>query len=205
MKKELLHKLMNCIAIIGTIALVILIVLGWRKGIFQDRAVLEALLQKAGFWAPLCFLVIQIVQVVIPLLPGGVSCAVGVLVFGAVEGFIYNVAGLTIGSMIAFLLAKRFGARVVQFFVQEKTYNKYIGWLDKGRRFEIFLIFALFLPGLPDDALCMLSGLTKMTWKKFLAIFLLTKPISIALYSVAYAYADKFTEIYNYLYNCLVR
>lgn len=205
MRKELFHRLIQIIAIILTAAMLGLIIYAWRKGIFSDREVLEQLLLDAGVWAPLCFVLLQITQVVIPILPGGVSCAVGVLVFGAWEGFIYNYGGIAIGSIIAFALAKRYGPKLVKFFIKDQTYDKYISWLDKGKKFSVFFAIALFLPGLPDDALCMLCGLTKITWKKFLIIFLLAKPLSIALYSFAYANVDKFTNIYNYLYNCLVR
>ncbi len=200
MRKERFHKLIQVIAIVLTIAMLGLILYGWRIGVFSDRAVLEAVLRKAGVWAPLCFLILQIVQVVIPILPGGVSCTGGVLVFGAWEGFLYNYGGIAIGSVIAFALARRYGPRFVKFFIKDETYDKYIGWLDRGKKFDVFFVLALFFPGLPDDALCMICGLTKMTWKRFLTIFLLAKPLSIALYSIAYAYADELAQIYQYLF-----
>lgn len=197
MRKERFHKFIQIIAILLTAVMVVLIFLAWRKGLFSNREVLETMLREAGVWAPLCFVLLQITQVVLPILPGGVSCAAGVLVFGPLEGFLYNYGGIAIGSIIAFALARRYGTRYVRFFMKDETYDKYIGWLDKGRKFQIFFAIALFLPGLPDDALCMLCGLTKTTWKKFLLIFLLAKPLSIALYSFAYLYADKL-EMLNY-------
>ena len=36
----------------------------------------------------------------------------------------------------------------------------------------------------PDDFLCYLAGTTSMTWRRFTAIILLGKPLSIALYSL---------------------
>ena len=197
MRKERFHKFIQIIAILLTAVMVVLIFLAWRKGLFSNREVLETMLREAGVWASLCFVLLQITQVVLPILPGGVSCAAGVLVFGPLEGFLYNYGGIAIGSIIAFALARRYGTRFVRFFMKDETYDKYIGWLDKGRKFQVFFAIALFLPGLPDDALCMLCGLTKITWKKFLLIFLLAKPLSIALYSFAYLYADKL-EMLNY-------
>ncbi len=199
MKKELFHRLIQMIAIVLTVAMLILIFMGWRRGLFSDREVLEQALHEAGVWAPLCFVLLQITQVVIPILPGGVSCAAGVLVFGAWEGFLYNYGGIAIGSIIAFALAKRYGPRFVKFFMKDQTYDKYIGWLNRGKKFGIFFAVALFFPGFPDDALCMLCGLTKMTWKKFLTVFLLAKPLSIALYSFAYMYADQLDALRYFL------
>lgn len=65
----------------------------------------------------------------------------------------------------------------------QKTYDKYIGWLDKGQKFEIFFSLAILLPGFPDDLLCMIAGLTSMSTKKFMIINILCKPIGLFFYS----------------------
>ena len=123
-------------------------------------------------------------QVVIPILPGGVSCLAGVLIFGPVWGFVYNYIGISIGSILAFLLSKQYGRPVVRNIIGEKNYDKYIGWLSKGNGFDKAFAVAIFLPVAPDDLLCYIAGLTKMTLKKFTAIILLGKPGSILLYSL---------------------
>ncbi len=38
-------------------------------------------------------------------------------------------------------------------------------------------------PVSPDDFLCMLAGLTKMSYKKFILIILICKPITLAAYT----------------------
>ena len=63
---------------------------------------------------------------------------------------------------------------------------------DKGKKFDKFFALAIFFPCAPDDVLCMIAGLTKMSWKKFSAIILLGKPASIAAYSMALIYAGGF-------------
>lgn len=40
------------------------------------------------------------------------------------------------------------------------------------------------MPVAPDDFLCMLAGLTKMTYKKFITIIVLGKPASLLVYSL---------------------
>ena len=97
-----------------------------------------------------------------------------------------------VGSGINFYLARRYGQCLVKFFVKEETYDKYITWLDKGKKFDKFFALAIFFPCAPDDVLCMIAGLTKMSWKKFSAIILLGKPASIAAYSMALIYAGGF-------------
>ena len=101
-----------------------------------------------------------------------------------VWGFVYNYIGISIGSILAFLLSKQYGRPFVRNIIGEKNYDKYIGWLSKGNGFDKAFAVAIFLPVAPDDLLCYIAGLTKMTLKKFTAIILLGKPGSILLYSL---------------------
>ena len=64
------------------------------------------------------------------------------------------------------------------------SYDKYIGWLDKGSKFDLVFAIAIFLPCAPDDLLCMIAGLTKMSWKRFVTIILLGKPMALIAYSM---------------------
>ena len=72
----------------------------------------------------------------IPILPGGIGCLGGVLMFGPVMGFLYNYVGICLGSVAAFLLSKRYGQPFVRSVAGERTYEKYAGWLEKGSRFD---------------------------------------------------------------------
>lgn len=174
----------NSLSIISILLVTLLVIFSLQTGLFSSSDKMQLFLRQAGIWAPLLFLLLQIVQVVIPVIPGGVSCLIGVLVFGPLWGFIYNYIGLIIGSTINFILAKKYGKSILSKFVSEKTYAKYIGWLERGKKFDILFALAILLPGSPDDFLCMLAGLTPMSFKKFLTIFLLAKPLSLAGYSV---------------------
>lgn len=157
---------------------------GIATGIFRSQEAMAEFLKPLGFWAPLLFVAIQAIQVVLPIMPGAIGCLVGVLIWGPVGGFALNYIGICIGSIAAFLLAKRYGQPLVKSIASEKLYNKYIRWLEKGKKFDICFAAAIFFPVAPDDFLCYLAGLTRMSLKKFTAIILLGKPASIALYSM---------------------
>lgn len=144
----------------------------------------QQLLADLGFWGPVCFILIQIVQVIYPVIPGGLTCIVGHVLFGPLYGFIYNFTGIFTGSVLAFLLARRYGEIFVRSFVSQATYDKYIGYLDRGKFFERFLAAAFILPGFPDDFLCMVAGMSKMSLKKFAWITLIAKPATLYLYTV---------------------
>lgn len=151
---------------------------------FAVGGTFQAYLVKLGILAPCLFILIQIVQVVYPVIPGGLTCVLGHVVLGPFLGFIYNTVGIFIGSLISFMLARKYGAQFAKIFVSDDTYNKYIPCLDKGKYFERFLAAAFILPGFPDDFLCMVAGLGKMSLRKFTAIFLLAKPVTLYIYTV---------------------
>lgn len=177
----------NMITVLTIVLCIIFAVYGYRAGIFESKESLTAFIKDLGLWGPLVFMFIQALQVVIPVLPGFVTCIVGALVFGPVMGFVYSYTGMCIGSILAFIIARKYGIEFVKKFVSEKTYDKYASWLEKGKKFDIFFMLAIFLPAAPDDLLCFIAGLTRMHWKKFTTIILLGKPWVIAAYSIGTA------------------
>ena len=184
MGKQKTAVYLNICTLLGLAAMALFIWYGIRTGIFVSAESLEAFLGKFGPWAPVCFVLIQCIQVVIPILPGAIGCLGGVLIFGPVWGFVYNYVGISMGSILAFVLSKRYGKSFVQHMIGEKNYKKYIGWLDKGTAFDKAFAAAIFFPVAPDDLLCYIAGLTKMTLRKFTLIIILGKPGSIFLYSL---------------------
>nr|WP_025869110.1 VTT domain-containing protein [Enterococcus crotali] len=192
MSIALSRKIINCISIVGIIATISVTIYFMRLGVFKDVDALRGLVGDSVILGPVLFILVQIVQVVIPIIPGGISCAAGVLIFGPLAGFIYNYVGIAIGSVIIFMLGRQYGKPFILSLVSDKTYNKYIGWLDNEKRFERLFALAIFLPIAPDDALCLMAGLTKMSLKKFTLIIILAKPASIFLYSLALIYGGTY-------------
>jgi uncharacterized membrane protein YdjX (TVP38/TMEM64 family) len=154
-------------------------------GVDTSFDALRTFIIQTGFWGPLVFILIQIVQVVIPILPGGISCAYGVLLFGTAYGFVYNYVGIVIGSVLAFLLSRQLGKPFIQKITPGRIYRKYIGWLDKSSWFDRLFALGILLPGAPDDFLCMLAGASEMKLKKFMIILILCKPGALFVYSIS--------------------
>jgi uncharacterized membrane protein YdjX (TVP38/TMEM64 family) len=186
------RRIINTISIIGLGLSIALTIYFINLGVFKDINALRGLVGNSVILGPIVFILLQILQVVIPIIPGGVSSAAGVLIFGPYLGFVYNYVGISIGSVIIYLLGRRYGKPFILSMISDKTYDKYIGWLDNQSRFEKLFALAIFLPVAPDDALCLMAGLTNMTVKKFTLIILLAKPASIFLYSMALIYGGTF-------------
>ena len=186
------RKLINFISIIGLGLSIALTIYFINLGVFKDLNALRGLVGDSIILGPVIFIFIQILQVVIPIIPGGISIAAGVLIFGPYAGFIYNYVGICIGSIIIFLLGRRYGKPFILSMISDKTYNKYIGWLDNQNRFEKLFALAIFLPVAPDDALCLMAGLTNISVKRYTLIILIAKPLSIFLYSMALIYGGQY-------------
>ena len=186
------RRIINTISIIGLGLSIALTIYFINLGVFKDINALRGLVGNSVILGPIIFMLLQILQVVIPIIPGGISSAAGVLIFGPYLGFVYNYVGISIGSVIIFLLGRRYGKPFILSMISDKTYDKYIGWLDNQSRFEKLFALAIFLPVAPDDALCLMAGLTNVSVKKFTLIILLAKPLSIFLYSMALIYGGTF-------------
>lgn len=182
------RRIVNLISITGMGFSIALAIYFFNLGLFDDLNALQNLVGGSLFVGPLIFIFIQILQVVLPIIPGGISTAAGVLIFGPFAGFLYNYIGITIGSIIVFLLGRYYGKPFVLSFVSEKQYTKYVSYLDNQNRFNKLFALAIFFPIAPDDVLCLMAGLTNMSLKKFTWIILLGKPASIFIYSFLIIY-----------------
>ena len=163
---------------------------GYKMGIFTSVESLQKFLQNYGIWAPIIFMLLQILQIVVPVIPGGITTAFGVVMFGPFWGFIYNYISVCIGSIIVFLISRFFGKEVVLSIFGEKNFKKYDKWLN-NEKYNKFFAWAIFLPFAPDDFLCYFSGLTDMEFKTFVKIIVFCKPPSIFVYSMALVFGIK--------------
>ena len=66
----------------------------WQAGVFDSREALTRYLAQFGWAGPAVFIAFQAVQVVLPILPGGLGCLAGVVLFGPWQGFWYNYTGI---------------------------------------------------------------------------------------------------------------
>jgi uncharacterized membrane protein YdjX (TVP38/TMEM64 family) len=163
------------------------ILYGLYAHLFTSQTALEAFLAKFGVLAFVVFIAFQAIQVVFPIIPGGLGLLAGVMIFGTWTGFVYNYIGICVGSIIAFLIARHYGTPIIMALFNEKIQSKYMKWAE-SKMFPRLFAIAIFMPIAPDDFLCYLAGTTKMTLTKFSVIIMLGKPMAIAVYSYGLAF-----------------
>ncbi len=136
--------------------------------IFQSKDTLRAYVESWGAWAPAVFITIQALQVVIAPIPGELTGAVGGFIFGAVPNIMYSTIGLTLGSTLAFLVARVMGAPIVKRFVPTEQLRKFHFLTERKGSMIALVLFTL--PGFPKDFLCYILGLSPMGFFQFLAV-----------------------------------
>ncbi|MDR2465098.1 MAG: TVP38/TMEM64 family protein [Streptococcaceae bacterium] len=182
--KKILHFIVQCLPIAGLSSVTAGVIYAIHLGIFSSVESLHSFITGFGEYAVVTFILIQLVQVIIPILPGGISTVAGMLLFGPVFGLIYSYIGLVVGEIIAFFLVRYYGLGLVKLLLSEKNFLKFENYIEKSQKNLKKLIIATFLiPFGPDDLICFVAGISKMRFKEFLIIVLTLKPWSIAIYS----------------------
>jgi uncharacterized membrane protein YdjX (TVP38/TMEM64 family) len=133
-----------------------------------DAQALRTWIAGFGIFAPLVFIFLQAAQVVLAPIPGQVVALVAGYLFGPVYGTIYSLTGVLIGSAIAFSLAKRYGRSFVERVIANDVIDRFDAFVERVGVPGLFAF--VIIPGLPDDAICFLSGLTKWRLRTFLAV-----------------------------------
>ena len=146
---------------------------------FSDFDAIRAYIRDSGFWGYAIFIGLTIFQVVVLPIPEAVTILLGVAVYGPTVSFILSVVGTVIGAVITFFLGKVFGRRLCNWMFGKENTEKYARILgDKGRL--PFIIMLLF-PAFPDDMLCMIAGISNMSYPYFILVVSLTRPVMIGL------------------------
>ena len=137
-------------------------------GFITNRDALQAWLDGFGVFAPVVFIGLQALQVIVAPIPGQVVAVVAGFLFGSFWGTVYSLTGVLIGSAIAFSLSKRFGRSFVESVLHEDVVTRFDDFVDTVGVPGLFAF--VVIPGLPDDAICFLSGLTKWSLPTFIAV-----------------------------------
>ena len=151
--------------------LVLFVLLAWYAGrplvaFASEPERFQQWVDSQGLLAPVLFMGMVILQVVVAVIPGEPLEIAAGYAFGALEGTVLCVLGTLIGGVLVFLLVRRFGAQAVEVFFDLEKFRSLRFFQDRRRlTFWVFLVF--FLPGTPKDVLCYFVGLTDMrlrTW-----------------------------------------
>lgn len=153
---------------------------GWflySSGFFRAAGSLESLRAYIDRFAPyshLLFFLVQFLSVVLAPIPSNITAAAGGLLFGTWPAFAITFGAVAAGSLLVFWLARALGRDFADRLVSRKLSEKYQDVLRT--KAPVFLVLAFLFPFFPDDMLCILAGLTDISFRRFAVIVLLTRP-----------------------------
>src|SRR6185295_19217774 len=82
--------------------------------LYRDKHFLKDTVASWGWAAPLVFIGIQAMQVIIAPIPGEITGPVGGALFGTAWGMFYSTVGLTIGTLVCFGLGRMWGEPLIR-------------------------------------------------------------------------------------------
>ena len=175
--KKILHSTVVILAIIVFLATMYFVLVWtglWEKLNSVDK--MRNFILDLGFWGRITFVFLQFLQVTFIPIPSTILTIAGSIIYGPLQGGLLSLSGILLGSILAFYLGKTFGNKLVTFMVGEESCKKWVNFLSKAR-YTFF--FMMLLPMFPDDVLCLVAGITSMSWAFFVLTNLITRPIGI--------------------------
>jgi len=147
--------------------------------IFNSKEALQDAIASTGAWGMLVYTLLQFLQVTFIPLPAMLTTIVGTILFGPLLATVLSFIGIMSGAIFAFWLGDKFGEKLVVWIAGKEQTEKYSKMLfEKGK--YVFFLMMLF-PLFPDDILCLVAGMTTMSFRFFLTTIFLTRPIGIIM------------------------
>ena len=158
------------------LAIVILVfasltILLWRPlvSFASNPEILRVWMQEIGIWGILLFGILNFLQVVFAVIPGGPFEIAAGYIFGVLPGTLLCDITMTISSVVVFLLVRKFGVRFVELFISRRQIED-MGFLKDKQKVQSVLFFIFLLPGTPKDVVTYLAGLTNLSLKSWIFI-----------------------------------
>ena len=142
---------------------------------------LRELISKCGAWGWIVFIVLFVIcSILLCFVPAtsATFIAVSILLFGALNGFIISTISVFLASSLMFLIGNTLGEKTAIKIVGKESLEKAQNLLDIKSKMLLPLMF--LFPIFPDDALCMVAGMTKMRYWYFAVVAAIFRTVGIA-------------------------
>lgn len=127
------------------------------------------LAEEQGAMGVVIFMLLNIVQVLLAIIPGGPFEIGAGYAFGAVWGTILCDLAMSIGGVINFLFVRKFGMKFIELFTTREKIES-VRFLKSTKKSELLLFLFFLLPGTPKDLMCYVVGLSNISLSKWIII-----------------------------------
>lgn len=122
----------------------------------------------------LIFMLFQVLQVIIAVIPGEFIQIAGGYIYGTWLGTLYSLMGIMTGYCIVFSLSRLLGYGLVKILVKENDLERF-KFLINDPKSEIILFMLFLIPGLPKDMMVYIAGITPIKAINFFIIILIAR------------------------------
>ncbi len=119
---------------------------------------------------PIAMVILMMIEIIIPILPGGWLGLANGYLFGPWLGFVYSYIASVGGSMILFLLVRKFGQPFIALITSPERSKQLTHKIHQARS-AFGLLYAI--PLFPVEIVTLLLGLTTMHTRKFIILMML--------------------------------
>lgn len=167
------------VLVLGLICLLGYFILKWT-GLWEKVNSIDKIrdvVMKGGMFSFIIFILLQILQTTVLQIPAVFVTIAGAAIFGIWPAFIMSYISIMIGSIIMFWIGRKAGRKFLNWIVGKSESEK---WIDRmsGGKYLYFLM--MVFPMFPDDILCVIAGLTNMSFTFFFWTNILARGLGVA-------------------------
>ena len=153
---------------------------------FSDQGAVSASMDRLGIWGVLVLAILFILQVFLAFIPGQALMVASGFLYGFWGGFLLSWLSLVAGGEFAFVLARRYGRTFADKWISSDILARW-DRAAQGAGISFFAI-SLVVPIVPNDAMCYVAGLGKISHRRFSIANLLGRGIACVFTSAVGAF-----------------
>jgi uncharacterized membrane protein YdjX (TVP38/TMEM64 family) len=138
-------------------------------------------IKETGAWAPLIFIVLCSLSLILAPFSGSSLFVVGGALFGKETGFILSYVATLIGCSINYWISRKLGRGVASRFIGKKNLDELDKFMRRLKSRQSIFYIILIMP-LSQDIVSYAVGLTKIRYRYFLISLVISGAVIVAAY-----------------------
>ena len=129
-------------------------------------------LDQFGDLSWIIMILIEMLQIVVAVVPGGITETAAGFLFGPIGGVVISWIAIFLAYTLVFFLVKKFGLKLVALFIDPHKIDE-LKFINSEGRLKRTVFILYLIPALPKDAFTYFFGLTRIRWRDFILLSLI--------------------------------
>lgn len=138
-------------------------------GIVKDRQAFANYINSKGILGIIIFSILNIVQVIFAVIPGGPFEIIAGYAFGVIKGTIICDIAVTLGSLFVFFMVRKLGTKFTSYLISFKKLEE-VKFLQDASKLTLVLLLIFLIPGSPKDVITYAMGFSKIPYKNWIFV-----------------------------------